>query len=119
MPDEVGLDVGLRVFQAVADASLRAEVDDTVDLERIGDALQRLSVGEIHAFETNAIAKLLLQLRHPRLLQARIIIIVEIVDADDLVAAFEQCPRYGSADEPRSPSNQYRHRRPIGGAAAS
>ena len=31
--DEIGLDVGARVFEAVANAGLGAEVDDPVDLD--------------------------------------------------------------------------------------
>src|SRR5438270_11581130 len=119
MADQVGSNISARVLEAVADARLCAEVDDAVDLDRVGEALERLGVGEVDLLEPEAIAELLLHSRQPRLLERRIIIFVEIVDADDLVAPLEQGARRRRADEPRSPRDQYSHGRPIGGAVRS
>ena len=54
---------------------------------------ERRGVGKIEPFEPESVAELLLQAREPRLLQPGVVIIVEIVDADDLVAALEQRAR--------------------------
>ena len=70
MADQVRLDIGHRVFEAVAHPGLRAEVDDPVDLDRVRKRLERIGVGEVDTFEANAIAELLLQLRQSRLLQS-------------------------------------------------
>ena len=102
MADQVRLDVGARVFEAVADAGLGAQVDDAGDVERICERFERIGVREIEALEAVAVAELLLQSRKPRLLQLGVVIIVETVDSDDLVAALEQRARRCSADEPRS-----------------
>ena len=80
---------------------------------------ERLGVGEIDPLEAEAVAELPLQLVEPRLLQRRIVIIVEIVDPDDVVAALEQGARGRRADEPRSPGDQNSHGRAIGGAVGS
>src|SRR6185369_14487523 len=109
MADQVRLNVGHRIFEAVADAGLRPEVNDTVDVDRVGECLQRIGIREIQTLEPEAIAELLLQLGEPRLLETRIIIVVQTVDPDDVVAALEQCPRRRSADEPRSTCDQNSH----------
>src|SRR5438874_13620454 len=115
MPDQVRLDVRLRVLEAVADSGLRAEMHNTVDINGIGKALERLGVREIDTLEPETIAELLLQVCEPRLLQFRIVIIVEIVDSDDLVAALEQNARRRRTDETCSSRNQYSHGRSLGG----
>ena len=80
MTDEVRLDVGARVLEAVADAGLRAEMDDPVDVDAVGERLQRGGVGEVDPLEAEAVAELARETVEPRLLERRIVIIVEIVD---------------------------------------
>src|SRR5574338_565926 len=119
MADEVRLNIGLRVLEAVADPRLRAEVDDAVEVLCIGEPREGGRIGEVDALEGEGVAEVLLQPREPRLLQHRIVIIVEVVDPDDLVAAVEQRPRGRRSDEPSRPRDQYRHGAAIGGAAAA
>ena len=112
MADEVGLHVGCRVLDAVADAGLGAEVDDAVEA-RCASArrFSAVGIGEIDPLEAEAIAELAREAVEPRPLQRGIVIIVEIVDPDDLVAALEQGARGGRADEARSPCDQNSHGR--------
>jgi hypothetical protein len=116
MPDEVRLNISFRVLDAVADSGLRAEVNDAVKRVRLGQALERNWVGKIHALETKTVAVLALQTIEPCPLERRVIIIVEIVDPDHLVATLQQGVRRGGADEPRSPCDQNSHGRSLGGA---
>src|SRR5690242_20560631 len=119
MPNEVGPHVGVGVLEAVAHTGLRTEVYNPVDIDAAGEVVKRLVVREIDLLEPEAIAELLLKVSEPRPLQRRVVIIVEIVDADDLPAALEQRARRCRADEPRSPRDQNSHGRCIGGAAES
>ena len=119
MADEVRLHIGLRVLDAVADAGLRAEMDDAFESIGVGKPLKRFGVREIDAFEAEAVAVLAREIVEPRLLERRIVIIVEIVDADDVVAALQQGARRCRADEARGSCNENSHGRPIGGAAQS
>src|SRR3954452_10752318 len=89
---------------------------DAVDGDRVGEALQGIRVGEIDPLEAKAVAELLLKARKPRLLQPGIVIIVEVVDADDLVATLEQSARRCCPNESCSPRDQNSHGRCIGGA---
>ena len=69
MTDEVRLDVGAGVLEAVADSCLSAEVDDPVDVEAVGHPLQRGGVGKVDPLEAEAVVVLLREARQPRLLQ--------------------------------------------------
>src|SRR5689334_425134 len=109
MPDEVRSNVSLRVLDAVAHACLGPEVDDVVESVGASEPLQRLGIREVDALEPEAIAVLALKATEARLLQCGIVIIIEIVDADDLVAAFEKCARSGCSDETRSSRDQNSH----------
>ena len=53
---QVGADIGLRIDQRVADARLRAEMDDPVEPVRRGEGLQRLLVAEIDLLEGEGVA---------------------------------------------------------------
>src|SRR5881398_1522824 len=57
MPDEVRLNVRLRVLDAVANARLRPEVDDAVERVGAGERLERLRVRKIHSLEAEAFAE--------------------------------------------------------------
>jgi hypothetical protein len=59
MPDQVRLHVGRRVFEAVADPGLCAEVDDGVEFNAVGGAPQRLNVGKIDALEAEPVGEVL------------------------------------------------------------
>src|SRR5207253_10134392 len=92
---------------------------DAVNFDRVGEAFEIVRIGEIDALETKPVAELLLQVAQPRLLERRVVISIEIVDADDLVAALEQRARCRRADEPRSPGYKNSHGRSLGGAVQS
>src|SRR6476659_4966010 len=99
MPDQIRLNIGARILQAVADARLRAEVDDAVKLDPVRDALQRLCVGEIDLLETEAITELAREAVHARLFEFGIVISVKVIDPDNILAAApEQCSRSRCAD---------------------
>ena len=120
MADEVRLDVGAAGSRGCSERRPgrrggRCRRSRCVSVKLV----QRFGIGEVDAFEAEPVAELLLQLVEPRLLQRRIVIIVEIVDADDLVAALQQRARRRRADEPRSPRDQNSHGRSIGGAVRS
>src|SRR3954468_4178679 len=119
MADEVGLHIGLWVLDAVADPRLRAQMNDVFEVIGVGKALERFGVGEIHPFEPKAVAVLARQIVEPRLLEGRVLIVIEIVAPDDVIAALKKGTRRGRADEPRGSSNENSHGRPIGGAARS
>ena len=103
MADEVRLDVGAGILEAVANARLRPEVDDAVELDAVGHALERLRIGKIGPLEPKTVAELFGESVEPSLLQPGVVIIVEVINPDDiLAAALEQCPRRRRTDETRS-----------------
>ena len=82
MADEVRLDVGARILDRIANARLRAEMDDPVELLAGKRAVQRLVIGEIHLLELEAAGIERGERGQPVGLEARIVIGVEAVDAD-------------------------------------
>ena len=95
--DDVGVDIALGVFEAVADPGLGPEVDDAargVGGEQGGHAR---AVGEIEGVV--AIARFGQQAVEPRLFQGRVVIVVEVVDADHRLPAGQQAAGGVEADE--------------------
>ena len=107
MADQVGLDIGAGVDQAVAHAGLGGEVDDAVGVA--AGFGQRRRIGDVAAHEAEIVV--FLQPRQPRFLQRHVVIVVEIVDADDGVAALEQTDRGMHADETGRSCHKYGHGR--------
>jgi hypothetical protein len=90
MPDQVRLHICQRVFDAVTNAGLRAEVDDPVEIRFARKFRQRPGIRKIDLLEAEAVVEPAGQPLQPGFLQRRVVIVVEIVDPDDLLAALEQ-----------------------------
>ena len=117
--DQIALRVGVRIDQRIAHAGLRREVDDA--LETVGGKQRREArrIGQVEFLEAESGARAVWGLRgqrvEPRPLEPRVVIVVEIVDAGDFVAAREQALRNVHADEPGGAGDENFHaRRPIG-----
>src|ERR1700704_831582 len=97
-PGEVGVRIGVRIDQGMAYPRLRCEMHDLGKSVRREQVRHRLAIGDIDALEPE-IGRCL-ELRDARLFQARIIVGIEVVDADDVVAVRQQAPCDVHADEP-------------------
>ena len=105
--DEIGVDIGARIFEAVANPRLRREMDDHVDGMLFGDLLQRRHIFEhLDIFDEMVRAA---QNFVPCALQGDIVIGRHAVDADDVMSLREQPPREMKADETRGACNQETH----------
>ena len=95
--DEIRVDVGMGVLQRVPDPGLRGEVDDRIGPFAREELRHRRAVRDAGPCiaETGERRDAI----EPRLLEGDVVVRIEIVDADDLVAAFEQAKRDGGADE--------------------
>jgi len=109
MADEVGPHISPGVFEAVADSGLGSEMNDPVYPERGRSAAERLKVREIHALEMEGAVVTALEPVEAVQLQPRVVIIVEIVDSEDGLAALEQRIRGRCSDEPRDAGDQNSH----------
>ncbi len=116
--DEIGGHIGLGMLDAVPDARLGPEMDDAVAGVLVHHRGQSIGVREIDLEHTDAIAVLLRELIHARSLECGIVIVVEIVDADHVLAALEKRACRVRSDEPRSPGNKNSHDGPLGAACA-
>ena len=109
MADQVGAHIGMRVLNRIAHPRLRAEMDDAVEVsagERGGEARH---VGEILVVKGEAIAAGFAKAGKARLLQANIVIGVEIVDADDLIAPRQELAGKTVTDKPGRAGDENAH----------
>jgi hypothetical protein len=105
--DEVAVHVGMGVLQRIAHASLRREVDDAVEAFGREEGFHARPVGDVELDEAESVVRL--QAGQPVLLEPDVVIVVEIVQADDLVAALEQAQGRGHADKSGSAGDKDLH----------
>ena len=108
MPQHVGGDVGERLLQRIAHAGLGCEMDNPPDVRiRRRQFSHRGAVGDVRAVEAKAAMPR--QTLQPRVLQPHIVVGVDFIDADHLLAARQQ--RLGDviADEAGGSGQQNGH----------
>ena len=95
--DDVAFNVGVRVLQRVAHAGLGGEIDHALRPEVGEREVHRVTVLERGALETEV--RMWRQSRQARFLQARIVVVVEVVVAQHLVATRKQALAEFRTDE--------------------
>ena len=103
---DVGVDIGVRILQRIADAGLRREMHHVGKLLGGKQSGNACAIGEIELEEAEV--RVTLELLEPRLLQRRIVVGVHAVEADHAAARFKQAARHVRADEARSARHQHR-----------
>ena len=105
--DQIRLDIGMRILESIADPGLRSQIDDPLGPVRGKHSLDFLAVGEVGFYKMKIV--LALQPRQTRELQIDVVIVVEVVNADDLVTAGDQRSCGLRADEARDAGNKNLH----------
>ncbi len=97
----------------MAHAGLRREMHDLGKAMRLEQFRHSLAVGNVQLLEPEA--GKCLELRNAGRFQPRIVIGVEVVEADDVIAVRQQAPRNVHADEPGRAGDENRlwHDRPF------
>ena len=94
---QVAVHVSLGIRQGIADPGLRRHVQHDLRLPFPEYPIQRRPVGQVGLHKLEARSPL--QLRQPRPLQRRVVVIVEIVVAQHLLATVEELPSTIEANE--------------------
>ena len=81
---EIGIDIGKRIDQRMADAGLRRKMNDIGKAMLLEERGHAVSIGKIELDEAHAIG--FCKLRAPSFLQRRIVIGIHVVEADNVVA---------------------------------
>jgi len=81
-------------------------MDDPLDAMVLHQRLDVIGIGHVHPHEAETVQRL--EIGQPGGLERRIIIIVQIVDADHAFPAFNQPRRNGMTDEPGGAGHQHR-----------
>ena len=101
---DVRVRVGVRVFQRIAHAGLRREMNDHGETVLRKQRFRRCAIGKVRFHEGEAV--LTLQDIDARLFQGWIVVVVDAVQANDPAAGSEQTLRDMEADEAGSAGDQ-------------
>src|ERR1700728_1269717 len=101
---KIGVKIGMRILQRVPNARLRREMHHWAELAVAEDRLGAGAVGKIELVTGKVVERP--QDREPGLLERRVVIVVDTVDADDGAAAFEEPPCQYKADKARGAGDQ-------------
>ncbi len=106
MARDVRADIGARIVQRVANASLRGQMDDaghTLAGKGLG---QRARLGDVDAVEGEVFTPQ--KAGQSPLLQGEVVVVVHVVEANDRLAAIQQGAADMTSDEPGGPGNENR-----------
>src|SRR6266571_9001153 len=98
--DDVAVGVRVRIGKRVTDASLCCQVDYFINLLSLEKSEHDVTIGHIDTVECEI--RVTCQAIQSRLLQLRIVVGVEVVDADNRIAAIKEAMRDVRSDESRS-----------------
>ena len=105
---DVGVGIGIGIDHGIAHPGLRRQMDDPGDAAvPFNQITDRRLVGDVQAFEPKAFV--CAENVQARLLQGNVVIIVEIIDADNLVAPLQKRARGMKTDESGGAGNQDSH----------
>ncbi len=108
MADKVAVAIGARVFDRVSHTGLCAKVDDSVNF-RTGNGVGQCGlIGKIDGMKSE-VGLLADQTAQARCFQRNRIIIVEIIDANDMLSARQQGTNDMGADKAGGSGDQHRH----------
>jgi len=105
--DQIGLDVALGMCDAVAHSGLGRQMRHTAEVVRLAKGVQNFGVRQIHPSEREGCV--LFQQRQAIPLELHVVILIQIIQADNAVALPQKVLRQVKADESRSAGNQDMH----------
>src|SRR5690349_15024030 len=103
---KIGVHINVRVLQRITNAGLRGQMHHWAELALRKNGLNRGSFGEIDLVEGKVVE--FAQNRQPRLLQRRIVIIIDTVDADHRATGFKKPAGKSKSDEARGAGDEDR-----------
>ncbi len=105
--DEVGIDIRRGVFDRIAHPGLRGQMHHRVELAGCEELAHRLALDDIELLKEEPGPRA--QALEARLLEADVVVGIEIIDAHNLVATIEQPVRQRRSDKPSGPGNENLH----------
>src|SRR5262252_3292274 len=101
---EIGVEISVRIFQRITNTGLGSQMHDWPELALGKNAFDRAPLGEIDLVESKFVK--FAQDGQTRLLQRRIVIVVDAVHADHCPISFKKMAGKSKADEARGAGNK-------------
>src|SRR5262249_38300250 len=101
---KIGIEISVRILQRITDAGLGGQMHHWPELAVCKDRLNGASLGEIDLVKGKITE--FAQNRQARLLQRRIVIVIDAVHADHRATGFKQSAGKGKSDKARRAGNQ-------------
>lgn len=106
--NDIGIDVGMRIFKAVANAGLGGKIDYPIKSVFGKDLFDGSAIAQVSLNEGKAL--MIAENGEAIMFQLHLVVIVEIIKTHDLVATLEKVNGEMKADKPRCARNQNLHR---------
>lgn len=106
--NDIGIDVGMRIFKAVANAGLGGKIDYPIKSVFGKDLFDGSAIAQVSLNEGKAL--MIAENGEAIVFQLHLVVIVEIIKTHDLVATLEKVNGEMKADKPRCARNQNLHR---------
>ena len=106
--DDVALDKGVRLFQRTTHPRLSPQMHDALESFGGEQAGHRVTIGQVHMDEAES--TVLLEPFQTGPFDRHVVVVVQIVEADNLVAAIEEALCGGSSNKFRGARNKKFHR---------
>jgi hypothetical protein len=102
--DNVRLDVRMRILDRISHASLRGEMHNAAEAMRREQRLHRAAIGDINFLEAKAASRF--KPRQSREFEVWVVVVVEVVDANNFITAVEKRGCDMRTDEARAASHE-------------
>src|SRR5215471_1528344 len=102
----IGIDISMRIDQGMTHAGLRGEMHDSRKAMRSKQRRYGFALANVHLDEFEIGERL--ELREPSLLETRIVIGIEVIEAHHVVSVRQEAARHMHPDEPGRAGNENR-----------
>ena len=106
---DIARHIGVRILERVAHAGLRREVHHSIEFLALEEVRHAAVVGEVELDDAEARQRL--EAREAGALEVDVVVVVEVVEPHDLIAARDEALRDMRADEPGGARDEDLHAR--------
>jgi hypothetical protein len=104
---KIAINVCMRIEQRVPHASLRTEVNDPLETRFAKESFHPMPIGKVELDEPES--WLTFENGEPGFLQLDVIVLVQVIEPNDLIAPLQKTPGHEKADKTRRAGDEHPH----------